>query len=297
MVERGEPLRTEVPWIEDGSVLATFDVSGVRMGDGVALSFRDISRRVQDEQALRESEAQTRRFLEAIPVGVAIIEPGSVVFANEPFRRILGDIDTDVRGTALVEHFNLRRAGTDEPYPFDELPLVRAFFGGEATTTDDIVVVRDDGEIPVEGYAAPVRDESGEVRFALTILRDISERRAQEEELVRAHAELAAANAELTEFATVAAHDLAAPLRTVAGLAGLLETAYGATIDAQGQEWLAAVISESRGCVRSSRISSSSRRRAATAAPTSVDLDVVAREACGALQAEIAGSGAVVEIA
>ena len=174
VAESGEPLRMQVPWYDGTKVRGAFDASAVRMGDGVAMTFRDVTQQLEHEHALRESEEQTRRFLEAIPIGVAVVDTSGVVFANEAFRRLLGDLDTEVRGPALVEHFDLRRAGTGEHYPFDELPLARAFFAGEATSADDIVIMRDGVEIPVEGYAAPVRDSSGEVRFALTTLRDIT---------------------------------------------------------------------------------------------------------------------------
>ena len=125
VAESGEPLRMQVPWYDGTKVRGAFDASAVRMGDGVAMTFRDVTQQLEHEHALRESEEQTRRFLEAIPIGIAVVDTSGVVFANEAFRRLLGDLDTEVRGPALVEHFDLRRAGTGEHYPFDELPLAR----------------------------------------------------------------------------------------------------------------------------------------------------------------------------
>ncbi|HEY8216758.1 MAG TPA: PAS domain-containing protein [Acidimicrobiia bacterium] len=177
VVEQGDGNRMHVPWPE-GSRVRTFDVSVVRMGDGVAVSYRDVTRQIEHQHELRESEEQTRRFLEAIPIGIAVVAPGRVVFINETARAILGrDISTDVRGAGLVDYFDVRRAGTGEPYPYEELPLYRAMFEGETCGADDVVLVREGRHIPVETYAAPVRDSEGEVRWALTLINDITERR------------------------------------------------------------------------------------------------------------------------
>jgi len=298
VVEAGEPLRTELPWFEGERVEGAFEASVVRMGDGIALSYRDVTERVLAERSLRESEEQTRRFLEAIPLGVAVVEPGHVILANAAGRGILGQgVETDVRGPDLVEHFRLKRAGTGEPYPFDELPLARALFEGVAGGVDDLVIARADRDVPLETYAAPVRDASGEVRFALTVFSDITERRAQEAQLAAAHAELAAANEELTEFAAVAAHDLASPLRAIAGFAALLEEAYADALDDQGREWLGYLLSESdrmRAFIQ--ELLAYSRAGAADAPRTVVDLGAIARGASEALRAEITEARARVEI-
>jgi PAS domain S-box-containing protein len=297
VAESGEPLRLQVPWYEGTKVRGAFDVSAVRMGDGVAMTFRDVTEQLEHEHALRESEEQTRRFLEAIPIGVAVIELGNLVFANEAFRQLLGDLDTDVRGPALVEHFDLRRADTGEPYPFDELPLARAFFAGVATSADDIVIMRDGVPIPVEGYAAPVRDSAGEVRFALTILRDITARRRHEQRLTDSLAELASTNEELAEFAGIAAHDLASPLRAIAGFATLLEETYADALDPRGSEWIGYVLAESdrmRAFIED--LLAYSRAGADGGVEARIDLGDVARAARDALRPEIEEAGATVEV-
>jgi PAS domain S-box-containing protein len=88
---------------------------------------------------------------------------------------------------------------------------------------------------------APLRNDRGVVVGYAKVTRDLTTRREAEQELRRTAAELERSNAELDRFASVAAHDLAEPLHTIAGLADLIEYRYGESLHPEAREALAHV--------------------------------------------------------
>jgi signal transduction histidine kinase len=67
-----------------------------------------------------------------------------------------------------------------------------------------------------------IRDEEGRLTGFAKVTRDLTERKRDEEALRKAIADLRMANEELDRFASVAAHDMMDPLRTISGFAELL---------------------------------------------------------------------------
>jgi PAS domain S-box-containing protein len=83
-----------------------------------------------------------------------------------------------------------------------------------------------------------LRNDHGILVGYAKVTRDLTTRRAAEEELRRTAAELERSNAELDRFAAAAAHDLAEPLHTIAGLADLIERRHGDSLDPEAREAL-----------------------------------------------------------
>ncbi|MCW3041546.1 MAG: domain S-box protein, partial [Solirubrobacterales bacterium] len=67
-----------------------------------------------------------------------------------------------------------------------------------------------------------VRDEEGRLTGFAKVTRDLTERKQAQDALQDAVAELRRANAELDRFASIAAHDMTDPLRTISGFAEIL---------------------------------------------------------------------------
>ena len=68
-----------------------------------------------------------------------------------------------------------------------------------------------------------IRDEHDRLTGFAKVTRDLTERKRADEALRRAVDELRAANAELDQFASIAAHDMTDPLRTISGFAEIIE--------------------------------------------------------------------------
>jgi len=81
-------------------------------------------------------------------------------------------------------------------------------------------------------------EDDGTLRGFAKVTRDLTARREADEDLRRTARELERSNVELERFASAAAHDLAEPLHTIAGLADLIDRKYGTALEADGREAL-----------------------------------------------------------
>jgi PAS domain S-box-containing protein len=81
--------------------------------------------------------------------------------------------------------------------------------------------------------------EQGRLIGFQAVARNITERKQMEEALLQQKEALSRANAELEQFAFVAAHDLQEPLRKIQAFGDRLNTKYKAALDEQGQDYLA----------------------------------------------------------
>lgn len=135
------------------------------------------------EAALRKSERRLKKFLEAVPVGVGIIDAnGKPYYGNRVAQQLLcqGGV-ASVLAEDLAEVYQIYRAGTDQLYPKDKLPGMRAL-KGEKASADDLEIHNGDKVIPIESWGTPIFDEKGNVAYAIVAFQDITERKRAEAE-------------------------------------------------------------------------------------------------------------------
>ncbi|OYD96953.1 serine/threonine protein kinase [Nostoc sp. 'Peltigera membranacea cyanobiont' 210A] len=130
---------------------------------------------------LRASESQMAQFLEAIPVGIGIVDAaGCPYYANQRGVQLMGKgIDSSVPRGQISEVYQFYIMGTDQIYPTERLPVIRAL-SGDRTRVDDIEIHQHNATIPVEVWGTPVFDEHGNVAYAIVAFQDITERKQAE---------------------------------------------------------------------------------------------------------------------
>jgi len=152
------------------------------LGAGLAVN-RGITRRSQAVASMQESESRLFQVLEALPVAVFVGDAtGRPYYANQASGQILGKGIVSVAPGQLGEVYQAYQAGTNQLYPNERLPLIRALAGERAYVTD-VEIHQPDRVVPVECWSAPVFDAAGRVVWAIVAFSDATERRKGEAEL------------------------------------------------------------------------------------------------------------------
>ncbi|WP_425335102.1 AAA family ATPase [Nostoc punctiforme] len=127
---------------------------------------------------LRASESRMTQFLEAVPVGIGIVNAeGSPYYANQRGIQLMGKgIDPAVPAAQISEAYQFYVTGTNQIYPTEKLPVMRAL-SGERTTADDMEIRQNNATIPIEVWGTPVFDEQGKVAYAIVAFQDITQRK------------------------------------------------------------------------------------------------------------------------
>ncbi|HSF76127.1 MAG TPA: PAS domain S-box protein, partial [Microcoleus sp.] len=149
----------------------------------LAESFNEMAAQLkQSFQALAESEEKFAQLVENLPVGVSAMTPGgAVIFMNSAGEQILGRGEMpDATAAELAEAYQTYITGTNQLYPAEQMPFVRALSGLEVIA-EDMEIRRDGKNIRLEVRALPVFDGAGNILYVLTVFKDITARKHAEQ--------------------------------------------------------------------------------------------------------------------
>ncbi|UJX39465.1 PAS domain S-box protein [Desulfovibrio sp. JY] len=185
----------------------------------MAGSHTDITRRKKDETALRESQDQLAKIFRLSPVGLCVNTQGTgrIMDINENCAHMFGYEKADVigresPGLGLWSRSEGRREMVDEL-------TAKGFIVGK-----ELELLHQNGSTVVVLYSAVPIQAYGE-SCVLSVLVDITERKAMEQSLRRSKEAAEAANRAKTEFLSTMSHEIRTPMNTILGMAQALSAA------------------------------------------------------------------------
>jgi PAS domain S-box-containing protein len=192
-LRRGEHAEFEYRWprpdgeerVFDDNAFPVFDDEGTLCWIGGRV--RDITARRRAEQALAEKEALFRGFAEATDDMVAMFDPEMThaTYVNSAFERVWGGDPEAFRQS--FDYWRQVVHPDDAHVVMEGAAILRT---GKPYKIKMRVILPTDGSMHwVEDRAFPVRDETGRVKAIGSIMRDISDTVADQEELERRVAE------------------------------------------------------------------------------------------------------------
>ncbi|MBI3444008.1 MAG: PAS domain S-box protein [Magnetospirillum sp.] len=221
-----------IKWVM-ASFQPIFSDDGASMGS--RWSIHDITDRKKAEQRLRESEMRFRSVTHtAADAIISVDSVGEIVSWNVGAERIFGYSEAEAMGRnvtmVMPDSFRSRHLeGMRHAVERDHASIlgIPSLFEG---------LRRDGKTFPVELTLSRWEMDGG--AFFTAILRDVTERKAAEQELAERTVELERSNTELQQFAYVASHDLQEPLRTVTSFLQLLERRVGSGLSDDAREYI-----------------------------------------------------------
>ncbi len=185
----------------------------------------DITELMEQRLTSAQSLARMRSMLNSTTEGIyGVDSAGKCIFCNRAALDILGySSAAEVQGMnmhGLVSHH--RQDGS--VYPFEDSPIYKALSEATGVHVEDEIYWKADGESFLVEYSSDPIIEDGKASGAVIAFRDVTHRKANQEELERAKTNAELADQAKGEFIANMSHEIRTPLSAIMAYADLLTT-------------------------------------------------------------------------
>jgi len=151
---------------------------------GILENFQDITDRKKAENALASEREQLAVTLRSIGDGVITTDiQGNIVLLNKIAEQLTGWNNKEAVGRPLSEIFHIVNETTRE---FCENPVEKVIKSGEIIELSNTILIDKKGnEKLISDSGAPIRDKNSVIIGVVLVFRDITEKNAMEEELLK----------------------------------------------------------------------------------------------------------------
>ncbi|HXT67600.1 MAG TPA: PAS domain S-box protein, partial [Nitrospiraceae bacterium] len=166
---------------EEFPIEATISESRIRTEKYYTVILRDMSERIEQETALRLSEARYRDLIQSIPAAIYACDAlGHVTLYNEAAVELWG-MEPTINKTQWCGSWKISMPD-GAALPLDQCPMAVTLREGRAVRGEEIVIERPDGtKRNVLPYPQPMLDAEGAIVGAVNMLVDITERKQAEQ--------------------------------------------------------------------------------------------------------------------
>jgi PAS domain S-box-containing protein len=295
---RGEPTKRRLVLMDSEKRLVPVHISASLLNQPesvsicvVATDLRELENSTEliqqlrrQQEALRDSESRFKAVFLSSQDALLIADNNAVYTeANPAAALILGLPVEEIIGSHVAK-FALK--------DYDFAPVWRRFVQ-DGCAAYETKLLRGDGEIRDIECTWVANIQPGR---HLSVVRDITDRKRNQEELIKTARELERSNSDLEQFAYAASHDLQEPLRMVSGFLNLLSQRYGPKLDKEAGEYIAFAVD---GAIRMRRMITDllaySRVGTKGWKPTMIDSGDVIEYAKANLRAQIEETNATIE--
>ena len=246
-VETGEPTHAEIDYVYDGLNFWT-DISAEKLGDGIVITFTDISAQKQAAQRIEQSAAELQTVIDTAQTGIFLFSPvrtgrhagmgdaadrpeaGEVVdfrfrLVNRMLAAYVGQEPETIIGTLGSRWFpDYKTNGLFDAY-------LKTYLTGE-TQRFDIHYDSSGIDAWLDIMSTKIGDE------VLVTFGDYTPLKKLQQKLETLVVDLQRSNANLEQFAYVASHDLQEPLRKIQAFGDIIQTKYAPVIGSEGADMI-----------------------------------------------------------